>query len=121
MHACTGRNVTLITDVASTALRREEGHTPLGCSGRTILRGEQCNGFAYGDHSQRLCKHGDYATVEESDALRAVRVTPRTVLRRAEVNMFPLPSDNCKRLGSATYGEVTQPPRSAVKSHTRNA
>jgi hypothetical protein len=48
-----------------------------------------CIGSAQGVHRQHLCKHGIYATVEESGVFRAVRVAPRTLLPSAEVNTFP--------------------------------
>jgi hypothetical protein len=49
---------------------------------------QHCNEFAQGVHMQNLCKHGDYATVEESGVFRDVRVAPRTFLRSADVNTF---------------------------------
>jgi hypothetical protein len=60
------------------------------------------NGFAKVVHRQCLCKHGNYATIEESSVLRTVRVTLRMLLRSAEANMFPLLGNRCKCLDHAT-------------------
>jgi hypothetical protein len=48
------------------------------------------NGVAQGVCRQRLCKCGNYATVEESGVFRAVNVAPQPLLCSAEVNTFPI-------------------------------
>jgi hypothetical protein len=65
-------------DVSGRNLRRKKGDALLGCSGQTALQREQRNRFAQGVYRQRLCKHGNYAPVEESGVFRALRVAPQT-------------------------------------------
>jgi hypothetical protein len=77
---------------------------------------------------QRLCKHGDYATIEESSVFRAVRVVPQTLLRSAQVNTSLVARRHCKRLDDARVGRghvtacsaVTQQSKSCVFPRVRS-
>jgi hypothetical protein len=78
-----------------------------------IIKSMLIYGFAQGVYRQRLCKHGNYATIDEAvfSPCRAEsrRVAPRTLLRSAEINIFSLLGANCKRLDCARVwrGHVT--------------
>jgi hypothetical protein len=66
----------------------------------------------------------DYATVDKAvfSSCRAepCRVAPRTLLRSAEVNMFPLLGDKCKRLDCARVGERSRDLRGSAMT-SRNS
>jgi hypothetical protein len=63
---------------------------------------QYCNGSAQGVHMQRVCKYGNYATVEESCVFHAMSVAALPLLHSAEVNIFPLLGNRCKCLDRAT-------------------
>jgi hypothetical protein len=106
-------------DARERNLRRKKGDELLGCSGRRVLRREQCNGFSQGVHRQRLCKHRDYATIEENSVFCAVRVAPRTLLSSAEANTSLVVRRQYKRLDDTRVGGHVVTACSAVTSRLR--